>query len=324
MREKKCYPSLFIELPKHSLMFNFYEKKKTLKPLRKLPLVVANAVAPTAHNDDMLDTDSDSDSDSDWSFSSIDSDSDSRYENEALHRTIVLQLKEEDIEVHLATELVSRSTATVNTMLNRYAKLLVWFHSKSEKSGCDINALKLLKNIVLKRFQMITKFYTFLRETQLFKPSTIYNFNEDVSILLNWFAVFRVSRNEEYDVTSNDLYSVNLILKAMRKFYSKERRILACQSVDNTVESLIAAKKWPKGGLKELNDAVVAQMPWARTVCSQPACVHDCTVYSQFMQVLISGFYTGMYHLMFSIMYKICLLLIAAGFRFHARSCRCI
>ena len=230
-------------------------------------------------NDRYDENDDDNESDSDWSCSSsINSATDSKC------------LKDEDIEVHLATELVTRSAATVNTMINRYSKLLVWFYYKSDNVCSEINALQLLHDIVLRRFQLLTKYYKFLRDILLMKPSTIYNFNEDVAALLNWFVVFRVPRSEDYYVTANDLYSVNIVL--MRKFYAKERRILATQSVDNTIEALISARKWPKGGLKELHDAVLSQIPWARKVCSQnPSCIHDATVYSHFMQLLISVFY---------------------------------
>jgi hypothetical protein len=263
-------------------------KRKGLKPLRIKPKKLVDSAIILAinsfeddgrdHDDsnsddendryDRNDDDNDSDSDSDWSCSSsIDSASagDSKCENEVLRKIVCVQLKDEDIEIHLATELVTRSVATVNTMINRYSKLLVWLYYKTvTPPRSEINALTLLQEIVLRKFQMINKYYKFLRETLLMKPSTIYNFNEDVAALMNWFVVFRVSRNEEYYVTVNDLYSVNIILKAMRKFYAKERRILATQSVDNTIEALISAKKWPKGGLKELHDAVLSQIPWAK------------------------------------------------------------
>ena len=284
------------------------KKRKGLKPLRIKPKHLADSASNSFeddgnnHNDTSDDengrydlNDDDNESDSDWSCSSsINSATDSKCENEVLREIVFLQLKDEDIEVHLATELVTRSAATVNTMVNRYSKLLVWFYYKSDNVCSEINALQLLHDIVLRRFQLLTKYYKFLRDILLMKPSTIYNFNEDVAALLNWFVVFRVPRSEDYNVTTNDLYSVNIILKAMRKFYAKERRILATQSVDNTIEALISARKWPKGGLKELHDAVLSQIPWARKICSQhPSCIHDATVYSHFMQLLISVFYTG-------------------------------
>ena len=61
--------------------------------------------------------------------------------------------------------------------------------------------------------------------------------------------------SEDYYVTANDLYSVNIILKAWKRCASFTQKsvayYLATQSVDNTIEALIiSARKWPKGGFK--------------------------------------------------------------------------
>jgi hypothetical protein len=281
-------------------MLSFNKKRKGLKPLRSIqPRCVLAApsekIRLSSDEEDGDDGGATNDvedgvsDDSDWTSSSIDSS-----ENEMLHERAVSQLKDEDIEIHLASELVSRKYVTVNTMINRYSRMLVWFHSNFEKKDADINILQLLKDIILRRFQMLSKYYMFLRTTLQFKPSTIYNFNEDVSVLLNWFAVFRVSQQEEYFVTSNDLYGANLIIRTMRKVYAKERRMLACKSTDNTVEALIRLRKWPPGGLKELHDAVLSQMNWARNVCSATtSCTQDPTVYNNFLQLIVSSFFTG-------------------------------
>jgi hypothetical protein len=178
-------------------------------------------------------------------------------------------------------------------MINRYAKFFVWLRKKSQDSDSDVNVLKMLQDVVLDRFQILMKYYTYLIETVLLKPSTVYNFNEEVGVLLNWFAIFRVSRHDTFSVKPSDLYSVNLIIKAMRKYYSKERHLLSCKSTENTVEGLIAARKWPQGGLKELHEAVLSQMPWARATCADPASLRDPTVYNHFMDLMCASFYTG-------------------------------
>jgi hypothetical protein len=103
-----------------------------------------------------------------------------------------------------------------------------------------------------------------------------------------------VSRDDQFSVQPADLYAVNLVIVAMRKFYSKERRRLSCKSVNNTVEGLMAAKKWPRGGLKELDDATESQMQWARDTCeNNPASLRDPTVYNYFLQLLAGKIYTG-------------------------------
>jgi hypothetical protein len=177
-------------------------------------------------------------------------------------------------------------------MMNRYAKLFYWFYKKIGEGG-DVIVLQMLQTIVLHRFQMLTQYYKHLSEKVLFQPSTIANINEEVAALLHWFAVFRQSRHDKFPVNPSDLYSVDLVIKAMRTYYSKERRLLSCRSTANTVEGLIAARKWPQGGLNELHDAVLSQMPWARSVCANPQSLLDPNVYKHFCEVLSASFYTG-------------------------------
>ena len=285
---------------------NFNKKRKNLKPLRRSPkfavaipsaaiIVLDSEKEDDEEDDDIVSGTEDFDSDSDWSCSSIDSE---MCDCEILIEAAARQLKESDIEVHLAVELIIRSASTVKTMINRFSKLLVWFYIKFEVKGSEIDVLQLLMDLVLKRFPMLTKYYKHLRESLQFKPSTVYNFNEDVSVLLNWFVVFRVPGEDEYSVTSNDLYGANLIIKAMRKFYSKERRVLACKSGDNTIEALVSIQKWPEGGLKELHNAVLSQMSWARKVCAEQLYRHDPTVYNNFVQLTCASFYSGI-HILF-------------------------
>jgi hypothetical protein len=70
-------------------------------------------------------------------------------------------------------------------------------------------------------------------------------------------------------------------------------RRLSCKTGDNTVEGLIAAHKWPQGGIKELDDAAEREMQWARDMCANRTSLRDPTVYNYFMQLLTAKFYTG-------------------------------
>ena len=293
------------------------KKRKCLRaPLRvKVPktvvvdatatkVVVATVFVPASttvdfveDGDDVEDeVECDDDDDEDYVDEPDDDSSDDvpSFENDPLFNKIIGQLKAECLDLHLETDLAHRTVATVNTMINRYAKFFLWCFYQSELPDCDSNVLKMLQDIVLKRFQILTKYYKYLRETLRFQPSTVYNLNEEIFVLLNWFAIFRVSRDDQFAVQPADLYAVNLVIVAMRKFYSKERRRLSCKSVNNTVEGLMAAKKWPRGGLKELDDATESQMQWARDTCeNNPASLRDPTVYNYFMQLLAGKIYTG-------------------------------
>jgi hypothetical protein len=60
---------------------------------------------------------------------------------------------------------------------------------------------------------------------------------------------------------------------------------------DNSIEGLIAARKWPAGGLQELCQCVKSKLAWARDVCTanfQPCA----SIYNQFMQLFMASIFS--------------------------------
>ena len=60
---------------------------------------------------------------------------------------------------------------------------------------------------------------------------------------------------------------------------------------DHSVESMIAQRKWPAGGLTELQDIILSQLPWAERLSDQSATSIAKAVYDKFMQLMSAAIY---------------------------------
>jgi hypothetical protein len=246
-----------------------------------------------------------SDSDSDYSSSDEShdedesqwSDCDDSATTDALNVEILNQLHEAALNEHLEFDLKPRTPSTVKSMLGRYSNFIAWLYNNNLDDYVEgrggVNVAALLKNTILINHQVLVKYYKYLKDSVLLMSSTIYNYNEEMLILFNWFSVFRKS-SDEYKVMPTDLYAINIVIVAMRKLYSQQRASEACTSNLNTQEGLKKARKWPERGLSELDGAVKRELPWARTVASQMKISNNNrTMYNHFMQVCLSSLYTG-------------------------------
>ena len=241
----------------------------------------------------MADSSSDSESDSDYDVSSEsnagDGDGD-REDSDQCH----MQLIEEGLDEHLKSPVCNKSAAMTQTMLTRYTRFLVWLWKQIGaailvQGGFDV--CYLISAFIVQHSQLLPKYYSHLKEAYLFKASTIIDHNENFQVLVHWYAVYRVHK-DTFPVDPSQLYTINLIIKSMRKAFSRERKIQEATSTDNTIEGLVKARKWPLGGLQELSDAVGSQMEWARRLCVK-GCIISLSIYNLFMQVFMSSLFTS-------------------------------
>ena len=205
------------------------------------------------------------------------------------------QLKEEGLNEYLQWHKPKRDAATVVSLVKRYARLVVWLFSHIGIWEA-MQVISVLFHLIMFESQTIEKYYYHLKTSLRFKPSTIYNANEELDEMLHWFCCFRTGRYANPDpwfVRESDLYSMKVVIKKSRKQLARDRKYEAATNSSNTVAELIAANKWPAGGLAELNDAVLSQMDWARDVAKQFSHQQDRRIYKMFLELLLASLYTG-------------------------------
>ena len=120
--------------------------------------------------------------------------------------------------------------------------------------------------------------------------STVVTYNDEIRLLVEWFVIYRLCK-ENFRVEQVDVYAVNRVLVTLRKMYSKQRKRENVQKKENTVEDLKEARKWPKGGFKELAKTVSSEIEWAKRVCESRSL--DSYTINCFMQLLAASFYTS-------------------------------
>ena len=203
------------------------------------------------------------------------------------------QLKEEGLDEYLHWHKPKRDASTVQSLAKRYARIIVWLYSYLEMWQY-LNIMEVLYHLIMIESRTIEKYYDYLRSSLRFKPSTIYNANEELEEMIEWFCCFRKGRyTDQWAVRESDLFSLRVVIKKSRKQLARERKYVAAIDSSNTVAELVASKKWPVGGLAELNDAVLGQMDWARSVAKQFGQQQDRRIYQMFIELLLASLYTG-------------------------------
>jgi hypothetical protein len=205
------------------------------------------------------------------------------------------QLKEEGLNEYLQWHKPQRNAVTVVSLVKRYARLIVWLFS-SIGIWEALQVISILYHLIMFESQTIEKYYHYMKTSLRFKPSTIYNANEEMDEILDWFCCFRKGRYNVPDpwvIRESDLHSMKVVIKKSRKQLARERRYEAAINSTNTVVELIAANKWPPGGLAELHDAVLSQMDWARGVAKNFTQQQDERIYKMFLELLLASLYTG-------------------------------
>ena len=276
-------------------MFKFFTSKskgQRQKPLRAHKLLHAKSkvIPPNSYSSDEVSEDG-----SIYEPGSEDSSGDDNGDtvNGLLIDDAQTQLKEEGLNEYLQWHKPKRDATTVTSLVKRYARLVVWLFSNMGIWEA-LQVISVLYHLIMFESQTIEKYYHHLKTSLHFKPSTIYNANEELDEMMDWFCCFRKGRyTDPWAVRESDLHSLNVVIKKSRKRLARERKYEAAIDSSNTIAELIAANKWPPGGLSELHDAVLSQMDWARIVAKSFNQQQDKRIYKMFMELLLASLYTG-------------------------------
>ena len=225
----------------------------------------------------------------------------SSYDDDASEDAFCMELeRDEDLQSHFKSKLCTKGLKACKTLQLRIASLCSWYcnqgctslviTSDANSTQTKHTAYSVFYDLIYTNYQDLVGFYSFLSDIRMFKASTICNYNEDVSYFANWFVSLRRTRNTLFKLGPQDLYSIRIVIHAMRKCYKKcliKERIAA----PNSIRELINNKKWPEGGLQDLYNAVVAEMSWLNKVLELNNNAVNRIAYGRFMELLVSSAY---------------------------------
>lgn len=179
-------------------------------------------------------------------------------------------------------------TSDLDTFKFRIKDFLYFIHHKLEPQDktngfVHIDSTKLMRNFILRDFMLLPEYCAYLKDVCGHRPFTIRNYLEHISKFLEWFVLYR--KGDFKRMHSRHLDAMKKLIKRIRHQNNKDIKV---SMSSNTIETLIEQRKWPSGGLKELQTAIENEICWVNKL-SQPISTQKS--YNRFMQVLCSAAY---------------------------------
>ena len=243
--------------------------------------------------DDNDDDDDDDDDDNDVDDDDYDSIVDDK---SALGNTqycaVVDILKEKGIERHyLSLAGGQLKSAAIKYIMQRTALLLVWTYKSSENKDLPL----MTKDVLLWFFELITVYYslveTFLTEyldgIRHFSPSTCINYICDIVKAVTWFVWFREERTQEFKIGGYDERGIVCLLQQLKKSLKPSLRK---QRLANSLENMIADRRFPVGGIAKLQEYMIDDIQWAYSIDARFV-ARAKRMYNKFLSILVSALY---------------------------------
>ena len=283
-------------------------RSKKLPPLRQKSYVTERvSKSSSSCTSDDIDIDRNNDNEvvedsvieeveSEWSDNSIDSDfnpddededdDDKKVKSIALKAAIQArqlkfkkQLHVMGVTSHFKTSLGgNKNKKTITTLVVRVSHLLAW---ASIRLKCD-TAEETATEIVNQAYGALMDYCFYLSEKMGFKTSTLFAYMDDFSAFVKWFGFFYHTGG------IMNLSGVENVLTAVRKMINKVY-VKECGAASNDIPTLIETRRWPKGGMAELTEAVSKELPWILSI--DETTTIDKYVYRRFMKALCASAY---------------------------------
>ena len=175
----------------------------------------------------------------------------------------------------------------IDTMVKRLTGLLLWTY-------CYIYKIKLpeIENeywgwfllVTTKYYMTVNKYAAFLSERKKISPSTILNHLSDIGAMAKWLVHF----SGRHFGAPQSIVGFEEVLKGLRRSFNKHINKNTYNGL--SLEKRIEYRKYPRGGMKELQEAVLQKKEWV-IKCLNNLTVVDCDIYNAFLSVMFVSFY---------------------------------
>jgi hypothetical protein len=162
--------------------------------------------------------------------------------------------------------LCTKSKKACRTLQQRISTLCSWYTSNvNNTDGISHTVYSILFELIQFNYHELAMFFLYLNTVLMLKAATLCTYMDDIIFIAKWFVMLRQTRIIMYKSGPQDLQGLKMVLAATRKIY-KKRLVEEQSSAPDSIEELIQVKRWPLGGLQELFDAVVNELPWLTKV----------------------------------------------------------
>ena len=140
---------------------------------------------------------------------------------------------------------------------------------------------------------LIAHFFEYCEKEKEFKGSTLRTYVEAFRPCITWFVVFRVSSEEQFIIPHYQLAGLMAILCTMNKAAGKR---IVKDNKSKTVDNSIWTRKYPAGGMPELQNAVSGGMEFVNCIVKKiPLTSRDISSHSinKFLQLMLASLWTN-------------------------------
>lgn len=170
-------------------------------------------------------------------------------------------------------------------VIQRCALFIVWsYHAKHlvQITVTVESVTSWFVDIMLENYGLLMHFGEYLIHQKRFQPSTVRSYTSDIEQCFVWGTLFAPPSMKQPLHACAGIRAVADIVRANQA--GQHRSSQSHRTWDEAVQQ----RKVPAGGLPALQGAVVAELPWARSIRRSEM---DDTAYRRFMQLLIAAVY---------------------------------
>jgi hypothetical protein len=186
------------------------------------------------------------------------------------------------LKQHFRSELGGEKTkSAIKTLITRASSAISWMGFWLRKEFADdILCLMHKKD----NFKYMMNYFKFLSKTMGKKPSTILSYVDDIAAYIKWKVLFD-SEAQEYHGKG-----LEATLCSVRKLFKRSNKKRG-GAASKDIPTLIRQKRWPKGGLLDLINAVVLQLDWITGINESTEITPK--LYRKFVRILCASAYVS-------------------------------
>lgn len=170
-------------------------------------------------------------------------------------------------------------------MVRRCAQFIVWSYSRHHNKTIDTDTTTItcwFQALMHEHYRLLMSYCEHLVQKKLLAPATVRTYTSDLERCFEWGTLFAPAPMK---VPMNSHDGIRKVAELVRTNQARSQR--AARS-HNTWQEQVRNRRIPAGGLAALQQAVVAELPWARSVRKEDI---DDVAYRRFMQLAVSAVY---------------------------------
>lgn len=179
----------------------------------------------------------------------------------------------------------NKSEDDCRRIVQRCATFILWSyheHHDDQLLPTSTNVTEWFKALANRHYSLLLPFSTYLQVYKHHQPSTVKNWLGDIESCFLWSTLFAPA---SIKLPMNTIEGIKAVSRVARSNQSKLQRQ---KRSTRTLQELVRTGKVPPGGLPQMQNAVIADLPWARRIRAVDL---DKTAYARFMELLFGALY---------------------------------